>query len=266
MAGRVLRSEDGLDLVESFAWLQAGRLSSKAVRNVIAAQEGCLITRVHPTCKGNGPTVCRACGKSPEYIEHVLTGCSKWLPTLYIDRHDAVARNIYYRLCIKYKLKPPHYSQRVESVLENDQVRLLWGQPIQTKAIVRHHKPDIVIFETTRKKCTVIEVAVSWFTGMKRQIDIKTNRYCVNGNWEDDLALPYPRGDNLLRELTNLGWKTTFLPIIVGACGEVFTGMRDRLMKDLDLTQRESEDCIERMERSAVLGTSRIIQNHLGMG
>ena len=47
--GRVLRL-DSLDEQASFVWLQAGKLSSIVARNVIAVQEGCLLTRAHPSC------------------------------------------------------------------------------------------------------------------------------------------------------------------------------------------------------------------------
>jgi hypothetical protein len=267
LGGRVLRSTDNIDTEQSFAWLRAGKLSSTSVRNVIAAQEGCLLTRTHPAFINAGrATTCRACGKSPETIAHVTSSCSNWLTTIYIDRHDSVARNIHYRICDKYNLKPPHYSQRVENIMENDQIKLYWGQPIQTKAIVRHNKPDIVIYDKISRKCTVIEVAVSWFTGITRQTEIKTNRYCVNGNWEDELQVPYPRGDNILKELCSEGWKTDFLPVVVGACGEVLIGLADQMVEHLQISKSKAEDCIERMERSAVLGTSRIIQNHLSLG
>jgi hypothetical protein len=265
LSGRVLRTQNKLDKKMMFAWLQAGKLSSTAVRNVIATQEGCLLTRCHPCCKNIGTITCRGCGKVAETIEHVVSSCSKWLTTLYIDRHDAVARNIYYRICEKYSLKFPHYSQKVDNVVHSDTVTLYWNQPVQTKGIIRHNKPDIILFEKQTRKCLVIEIAVSWFTGMSLQTDIKTNRYCINGNWEKDLDLPYQPGANLLRELQALGWRPRFLPIIIGTCGEVFEGLTDRLCQELDITKDKAEDCIERMERSAVLGTSRIVQNHLSL-
>ena len=166
LARRVLRATDSIDMEKSFAWLQAGKLSATAVRNVIAAQEGSLRVRTHPAFANAGRTICRACGKTAETVEHVVSSCSKWLTTIYIDRHDSVARNIHYRICEKFKLKPPHYSQRVENIMENDQIKLYWGQPVQTKAIVRHNKPDIIVFEKISKRCTAIEVAASWFTGI----------------------------------------------------------------------------------------------------
>ncbi|CAF4271938.1 unnamed protein product, partial [Rotaria magnacalcarata] len=72
-----------------------------------------------------------------------------------------------------------------------------------------------------KKTALVIEFAISRFTGIERQIDIKTNRYCVNGNYDQDLNVPYPNGDNLLRELQTAGWDASFLPIVIGATGEV---------------------------------------------
>ena len=266
LAGRVLRSADNIMLGESFLWLRDGKLSAIAVRNVIAAQEGCLITKSHPSCGGKfGNVSCRACSRSTETIEHVLAGCSKWLPTLYIDRHDSVARSLHYRICLRFQLAPQHYSQRVEPVKENDLVKLYWNQPVQTRSIIRHNKPDIVVFDKAAKTATIFEIAVSWFSGMGRQIEIKRNRYCVNGNYEDELNTPYPFGENLFRELQAEGWQVIFVPVVIGTCGEVITGLRDQLKACLGISQREAEDCIERMERSAALGSSRIIKSHLAL-
>jgi hypothetical protein len=177
LASRVLRSTQAIDLVTSFEWLRKGRLSSIGVRNVIAAQEGCLLTRSHPAfSKTRVDTNCRKCMKTTETIEHVISCCTKWLTTLYIDRHDSVARNIHYILCRKYDIQPPHYTQRVNPVSETDVVRLYWNQPVQTRTIIRHNKPDLILFHKINKTALIIEVAVSWFTGIERQVELKTNR------------------------------------------------------------------------------------------
>ena len=151
----------------------------------------------------------------------------------------------------------------MEPVLGNESVKLYWNQPVQTKAIIRHNKPDIIAFDNIKKTAVVIEVAVSWFTGIGKQIEIKRNRYCVNGNWEDELKLPYPPGDNLLRELQTSGWKVTFLPIVIGTSGELLSNLSDEMQVILGFSKGTAEKCIERLQRSAVLGTSRIIKNHL---
>jgi Reverse transcriptase (RNA-dependent DNA polymerase) len=264
LAGRVLRSKQAVDLRVSFEWLRKGQISSTGVRNVLAVQEGCLITRSHPGSKHtNGGTDCRMCKGTIETIEHVISCCPKWLSTLYIDRHDSVARNIYYILCRKYDLQPPHYTQRVEPVKENDRCKLYWNQPVQTRAIVRHNKPDLIAFDKIKKTAIIIEVAVSWFTGIEKQIELKRNRYCVNGNYDEELTFPYPRGDNVASELRSQGWKITFLPIVIGATGEVLSELSEQIRDGLSLSWQASLKLIERLQRSAVLGTSRIVQNHL---
>jgi hypothetical protein len=264
LAGRVIHEKHKIDGATSFLWLHVRCLSSVGVRNILAAQEGCLLTRVHPACrsKNNSPE-CRICNGPQETIEHVISCCPKWLRTLYIDRHDSVARNIYYVVCTKYDLKPPHYTQKVDSVKENENVKIYWNQPVQSRAIIRHNKPDIIVFDKIKKTALVIEVAVSWFTGIEKQINIKTNRYTVNGNWDQELTLPYPRGANLVSELSSQGWKVTFIPVVVGATGEVLSGLKTEIGKCLNLNVKATLNLIERLQRSAILGTSRIVKNHL---
>jgi hypothetical protein len=236
LAGRVLRSEEAIDLVTSFEWLRKGNLSSIGVRNVLSVQEGCLLTRTHPACTTIGKAECWMCSGPPETIKHIVSCCPIWLSTLYIYRHNSVARNIYYILCKQADLQPPHYSQKVDSVKENDRVKLYWNQLVQTRAIICYNKPDLIIFDRIQKKAIVIEVAVSGFTGIQKQIDLKRNRYCVNGNWDDELRFPYPRGNNIVFDLTSQGWKVTFIPIVIGATGEVLLDMKDQIKKGLGLS------------------------------
>ena len=265
VAGRVLRSEQQIDLTISFEWLRKGWISSIGVRNVLAVQEGSLITRSHPACiKNNIPdTNCRKCSDSTETIQHVVSHCSKWLSTLYIDRHDSVARNIHYILCRRYDLQPPHYTQKVDSVQENDRVKLYWNQPVQCQTLVSHNKPDLIAFDKIQKTALIIEVAVSWYTGIENQMELKRNRYCVNGNCDDELKFPYPRGTNVVSDLTLRGWKVTFLPVVIGATGEVLSTLKDQIKECLSLNSKAALNLIERMQRGAVLGTSRIVRNHL---
>jgi hypothetical protein len=264
LAGRVLRSKQAIDLMTSFEWLRKGRVSSIGVGNVLTAQEGCLLTRSHPAFSNtNTVTDYRKCKRTTETVEHVISCCPKWLTTLYIDRHDSVARNIHYIICQKYDLQPPHYTQRVNPVTETDSIRLYWNQPVQTRTIIRNNKPDLIVFDKIKKTALIIEVAVSWFTGIEKQIEIKTNRYCINGNWVDELTFSYPRGDNLFLELSTSGWNVTFLPVVIGATGEVLSDLHDQIQDKLNMNEKSSLLLIERLQRSAVLGTSRIVRNHL---
>ena len=104
---------------------------------------------------------------------------------------------------------------------------------------------------------------MSWFTGLERQEQIKINRYSVNGNSDDVVTLPYPAGDNLVKELKTASWNVTFLVVVIGATGEVLLDLNDKIKDKLSLTSNASLKLIERLQRSAVLGTSRIVKNHL---
>jgi len=54
----------------------------------------------------------------------------------------------------------------------------------------------------------------------------------------------------------------TFVPIVIGACGEVSKEVFEGLGR-LGLTGKGAGDCIEHMSRSAVLGSNGVIKNHL---
>ena len=259
LAGKVLRSQ--IEPYDSFIWLRSGKVSAGVVRNVLAAQEGCLLTRASPGSHAEDST-CRKCGATWETPEHVLSNCTRWLSTLYIERHDAVVRCIHYRCCIMAGLLPPHHTQRVPGVLSNSGFNLYCNHPIQTSAVIRHNKPDIVLYDLANKTAKIIEVAVAWHSRLAKQERTKVNRYTVNGNYEDELQETYPSGDNLFRELVLQGWTTEFIPIIIGTCGEVGLGVKASLKRVFG-SEDYAHDCIERMCRSAALGSNRIIKQHL---
>lgn len=258
VAGKVLRANLNLEL--SFRWLEVGQLNAVATRNVLAAQEGCLLTRAHPSNQ-EAQSNCRKCSAQWETPEHILTNCSRWLPNLYIARHDSVVRCIHYLCCLRAELATPHYTQSIPTVLSNERYKLYSNYPIQTKAIIRHNKPDIVMYDTATKVVYVVEVAVSWYTRLELQRNIKHSRYAVNGN-HDSLDLPYPRGENLVKELSSEGWEVQFAVIIMGACGEACDNILEELAK-IGIVNEIAKDCISRMSRSAVLGSNRIIKQHL---
>lgn len=258
-AGRVLQSRCSKEW--SFSWLEAGKLNSTAVRNVLAAQEGCLWTRASPSNR-EADSTCRKCKRGWETAEHVLTSCSYWLPNLYISRHDSIVRCVHYWFCRKAGLVPPHHTQRVPSLMENERFKLCSNMPIQTKPIIRHNKPDIVLYDNRTKVAMIVEIAVSWHSRLEQQRELKQSRYMVNGNYEDDLHFPYPRGDNIVRELSTTGWEVKFAVIIVGACGEMCESILEELDK-IGISGVDVRNYIERMSRSAVLGSNRIIKQHL---
>ena len=70
-------------------------------------------------------------------------------------------------------------------------------------------------------------------------------------------------GDNLVSELSSKCWQVTFLPVVIGATGEVLSELKHQIREGLGLNTQATLNLIERLQRSAVLGTSRIVRNHL---
>ena len=47
----------------------------------------------------------------------------------------------------------------VDSVIENDIVKILWDVCIQVDRQIEHRRPDIAVMEKNTKKCLIIDVA-----------------------------------------------------------------------------------------------------------
>ena len=69
--------------------------------------------------------------------------------------------NIHWVLCKKYGVKVCErwYEHKVESVMENDIVKILWDVFIQVDIQIEHRRPDTVVMEKNTKKCLIIDVA-----------------------------------------------------------------------------------------------------------
>lgn len=268
MASKILRIS-GVSVKHSFSWLRIGHISSTNARNAIAAQEGCLRVRGAPVSRIRGAArqnmQCRQCSEEKETICHVVSNCNRWLSTLYLDRHNRVARCLHFWFCQKFRIQPVHYSQAVPARLVSDRGELLWDMTIQTMAVMDHRKPDIVVIDRLENRAIIIEVAVAWMQNIRKQIDIKTNRYTVNSVKQDDeTKTPYEKGPNLKDDMSDrLGMRVDFLPLVIGTQGEIMEDTAAALKMVLRTTASDTEDLIARISRSAVLGTSRIIKRHL---
>ncbi|MGL5043220.1 MAG: RNA-directed DNA polymerase [Culicoidibacterales bacterium] len=265
-SGQLTRQENNIDLELSSLWQQKGHINSTSMRNVIAVQENNIITNASVIHKGtNKNKECRKCKIEIETIHHITSHCNHWLKTLYIDRHNSVARAIYYLLADKHNLQIIHYSHAIPHSQENDEAKLLWDTAIQTLTPMKHNKPDIVLFDKIKKNILIIEVSVAAMIGIEQQRQIKTNRYTVNSTEvKNETKTPYENGFNLISDMQkNYKQKVTFVPAIVGTCGEYIKQTYIDLKKGLNLNEKQTKNLMERMARAATINTSRIIQNHL---
>lgn len=251
----------------SSLWIKRACISARNLRDVLGVQEGCLLTRSTPASvnMGNYGTTCRCCHAAPETPQHVVSNCVHWLPNLYVERHNAVARNVHFVLCTKYGLPPTHYSNQVPHVLENERCKLLWDLELQTRVPMKHRRPDLVLFDKELDEILVLEISVPFGTQMSRQREIKVNRYVVNStDLDNETTTPYAPGINLVGDLQGTyKQRTHFLPVIVGCCGEFLPIIKTDIMKKMRMNSDSVERLLERMARSAALGTARIVRAHM---
>lgn len=272
-SSRVLNYPD-LDLDLSFSWLKKGMISSLVVRNITAAQEDGLRTNAHVGNWENRGR-CRACCSNVPYspderetAEHLLSICTHWRTSLMIDRHNSVARNIYHALCVKHGLDTYHYRQPIDKIRKVGPIVMLWDCTLGW-CEVKHNRPDIVVIDDNRQRVYIIEVSVSWATHLSKQECRKYAKYAANSNLDENESLneqgSFPPGPNL-KALMGVasGYRTEVYPIVIGTCGEISINTMDYL-SEIGFTHRESKNLIERMSRSAVLGSHRIIKAHMAI-
>lgn len=252
----------------SYQWIAKGMVNKRAMRDCLALQESALYTNRRNPNKDNQK--CRQCHKTYESMQHVASGCNVFRHTLQLDRHNGVARALYTGLIRKFHFKTQHYSEQIMPVVENDEAKLYWDFNMVTRRELKYNKPDIVVFDKLTNTITVIEVCCCWYENMLSQHRIKYHKYATNSIVEDILELdtdnPRP-GLNLMGQLGELYGKENnngirVIPVIVGACGEVLPGF-DETIRSIGFSRKESSDLIEKLERAAVLGTSRLLRAHL---
>lgn len=264
MAGQFLQ-DPNLDVQGSSLWLDSALLSPRVIRDALSVQEATLLCRGSAGALREENKTCRWCRAPLETAEHIVSHCPKWLPSLYVERHNAVARNLHFLICQDYGLQITHYTNTVPPVLENDRAKVLWDCTIQTRQKMDHRKPDIVVFDKEIGGIVIVEFAVSHPSTMLLQKRIKENRYTVNSLHQDDeTVVPYPPGVNLAADMQAVH-KTPvhFLPVIVGVCGEQLKTTAEDLRRAFKWPPKKVPGLMERMSRSAAIGTARIVRAHL---
>ena len=108
------------------------------------------------------------------------------------------------------------YKHVPESVLENENYKLLWDFSIRTDHHIEARRPDLVLVDKSKNSCHIIDVAIPEDSGVKEKEAEKVGKY-----------------QNLARELRRM-WevKTKVAPIVLGALGKVPLRLKGNL-KDI---------------------------------
>ena len=129
-----------------------------------------------------------------------------------------------------------------ESVVEDDDVKLIWDINIQCDNVMEARSPDLILVEKKAKSCVIIDVAVPGDCRIRDKEIGKIEKY-----------------QNFKRELKRLSSlkKVEVVPVVVGALGCIskgFSGWMDTLGIKLNVGM---------VQKSVLLGTARIFRKVL---
>ena len=245
MNGQHLRQTEENAAKETWQWMKRGSLKRETESLKIAAQDQALRTNYRKAKIEKSTTIskCRLCKEKEETVSHIVSECSKIAQTEYKKRHDRVAATIHWALCKKYGL--PHmenwYDHRVEPVMENEHVKLLWDFNVQTDRTIEARRPDLILIDKIIEEYKIIDVAVPGDTRVVKTEEEKIEKY-------RDLAI----------EIGKIWEKSAnTVPIVIGALGTI---SKNHLMY---LGELECNISFETIQKTALLGTACILRRNL---
>ena len=112
------------------------------------------------------------------------------------------------------------YEHEPESVLENEDYKILWDFSIQTDHFIEAWRPDLVVVDRKERSCKLIDLAFPGDSRIEEKEKDKTEKY-----------------EDLGRELQKI-WnaKVNIIPLVVGSLGAIPKRFGNRL-KQLLLQQ-----------------------------
>ena len=105
------------------------------------------------------------------------------------------------------------YEHEPESLLENEEYKILWDFSIQTDHIKEARRPDLVVVDKTRRTCKITDFAVPGDSRIEEKEKEKTEKY-----------------QDLRRELQKIcNLRVKIMPLVVGSLGAIPKQFGNRL-------------------------------------
>ena len=163
--GQYLRQTKKVRSDQCWACLQNGDLKRETESLIVRAQNQSIRTNLVKARidKSQGDSLCRMCRKVDESIHHINSGCSKLAKREYKRRHDNLGKIVHWKLARKcnFEAGDKWYEHEPESVLENEDYKILWDFSIQTDHVIEPRRPDLVVGDKKEITCKIIDFAVS---------------------------------------------------------------------------------------------------------
>ena len=152
--GQYLRQTKEVGSDQCWAWLQNGDLKRETESLIVAAQNQSIRRNLVKAKidKSQGDSLCRVCRKVDGSIDHIVSGCSKLAQKEYKRRHDNWGKIVHWKFARKsnFEAGGKWYEHEPESVLENEDYKILWDFSIQTDHVIEARKTDLVVVDMDR--------------------------------------------------------------------------------------------------------------------
>ena len=194
--------------------------------------------------------LCRLCGARAKTVSRIESECKDVAQTEYKKiRYDKVVAILNLQFCKKYGFSTTaksyeHFIDKEMTVLESEEIKLLWDFSIQTEMKIEHYKSDLILLDKKERICYIIDMACSFDTKVEKKEKEKFEYYI-------DLKF------ELLKVWNTEITKVYIIPIIIGALGMVTNNIVKYLEK-IDLKPR-----LEPLQKACLLVIARIIRNVL---
>ena len=233
-----------VDKKNTNGWLKSAGLQGETEGFIFAIQDQVIKTRAYEKSilRSDVVDTCRMCGKEPETLMHLSSGCPTLAQTEYISRHDGVAKHIHWHLLKDRGTQACDHpwEHQPQTITLADNSTIYWNCGIMTDRTINCNKPDIIVREGNR--VNIIEISVPHDINLAVKERDKRLKY-------QDLRIEIERMWNVKAEVT---------PVIIGHTGMVKKGIEG-------LVSRISPNIqVYDLQKAAILGTTRMIRKTLG--
>ena len=160
-------------------------------------------------------------------------------------RHDEVGKEVY-NACIKHHFPSSQYIYP-RPIWVNKHIEIWWDMHISTVPKVKNNKPDIVIWNKSKKTCYIVDVCIpldeNVHTQEKNKLDIYT-----------------PLSVNLSRLYPDYTYD--IIPIVLGVNG-LITDSLTSYLKVLLEDAKEVKTVVMKLQKKALIGSMRVLKSAL---
>ena len=102
------------------------------------------------------------CRKVDESIDHFVSGCSKLAQKEYKRRYDNLGKIVHWKLPGKcnFEAGDKWYEHEPESVLQNEDYKIMLDFSIQTDHVIEARGSDLVVVDKKERSCKIINFTV----------------------------------------------------------------------------------------------------------